>query len=810
MLRNYVIIAWRNLWRNKFHTTINIFGLAVGVSACLVIYLIVSFELSFNTQHNDYDRIYRIHSHFTGGFSGFNRGVPTPVAPTMREQFTGIQSIVFIQGFRPKVKLPGSQQAFELPTAMALTEPSYFDVFDSYEWIAGSPEVLSRPFEAVLTETSARRYFGSSDPESVIGKQIIYRDSLPVTVSGIVKDLPFNSDINFSDFLGTVTIEQSWLKQSFRLDDWTSTNSSSQAFFKLAPGTDMEHIKAQIPILKKLYEEHSEWDAENNFSLQPLSDIHFNADTGIFDHTSRSPAHLPTLTSLIVVAILLLVIGAINFVNLETAQSLRRSKEVGVRKVLGSSRSTLIAQFLSESLLVTILAIVVALPFTEFALGYFAEFVPDGVEFRLLEMTPVLLGMILIIGVLAGLYPAFVLSSFIPVQALKSQTTSLNRYSNAAFLRKALIVFQFTFAQVLILGTLVVNYQVSFLLNKDLGFKKEAIIYIESPWWENMEKVGVLKNELAQIAEIEDISMSQSPPAYGGWSSSSISFKKEDEEIKLNAFRKFGDSRYIDFYGIQLLAGRNLHDSDTIKEFIINETLCKMLGFQNPEDALGHLIGYGETAMFPIVGVVKDFHIQSLHRSIEPVMLANEERNFSCFNLKLANSAQGTKGFQAGVEKIQAAWKKVYPESTMRYDFLDEALKNFYKTEQRTAKMTNTATGLAILISCLGLFGLVSYTTAQRTKEIGIRKVLGASVENLIFLLSKSFIVLVLIAFILAAPIAWYSAKYWLQGFVYRIELSYLLFGVTALLAIVIAFLTVSVKTFRAAQANPVDSLRNE
>jgi putative ABC transport system permease protein len=809
MLKNYIVIAWRNLLRNKFHTAINILGLAVGLSACLVIYLIVSFELSFNKGHAGAERIYRIHSSFTGQFSGLNRGVPTAVVPAMRDQFTGVESIAPAHAFNAKVRHQGSPEGFDIPTALILTEPSWFEVFSSYQWLAGSPAVLAEPFQVVLTETSAQRYFGHTNPNEIIGKEIIYRDSLPVTVGGLVKDLSFTTDIDFSDFISLSTVEQSWLKNTIQLNDWSSVNSSSQAFLKLNNGTDVSKIVDQLPLLSKLHKENSSWDVDNQFKMQALSDLHYNADTGIFDH-SRSPAHMPTLLSLIGVAALLLLIGAINFINLETAQSLRRAKEVGVRKVLGGTQRTLIAQFLSESLIITFFSIVLALPLTELALGYFSEFVPNGVELNVIHIVPALLMLTLSIGIMAGLYPAFVLSSFLPVHALKNQGYTAGQLSNAPFLRKVLIVFQFSFAQLLILGTLVVNHQIRYLIDKDLGFDREAVVYIDMPWWENREKAKALKAELEQIPQIHAISMSESPPSYNGWSSSTITFRTDSDEIKMSAFRKFGDSNYIGFYNIPLLAGRNLQESDTVKEFLINETLAKTLGFQNPEDAIDHVIEYGQKNQIPIVGVVKDFHTKSLRHGIDPVIMANAGKSFGCFNVRFNTGNESSKIIADGIANIEAAWKKVFPESEIRYQFLDETIKNFYKTEQRTAKLANAATGLAIVISCLGLFGIVSYTTVQRTKEIGIRKVLGASVQNIVLLLSGNFIMLVMVAFVLSAPIAWYLADNWLENFAYHIQVGYLTFAATILVAVVIAFITVGLKTLQAAQANPVESLRNE
>lgn len=803
MLKNFFTIAWRNLVRNKLHTLINILGLAIGVSACLVIFLIVRFELSFNKGFQGYESIYRIHSSFTGVFSGLNRGVPTAVGPAIKDQFTGVDGVASFFILSSKVDIPTGTETkdFGRQTDVVVTEPSFFNVFTDYEWIAGSPESLSEPFHTVLTESKAKAYFGVSDA-SVIGKEVIYRDSLSTTVAGIVKDLTFNTDINFRDFISYSTIEKSWLKKNIKPNDWSSVNSSSQLFIKLAEGTGIEKIHAQIPLLTKLYKEHSQWDVENNFNLQPFSDIHYNAETGIFDN-SRSPAHLPTLSALIIVAIMLLIIGSINFINLETAQSLRRAKEVGVRKVLGSSQSRLVFQFLTQSFLITLFAVTLALPIAELALNYFDEFVPKGVELNLLELAPTILLLLVVVSLLAGLYPAFALSSFLPAVALKNQVM---KYSGSAFLRKSLIVFQFTFAQLLIIATLIVGWQVNYLLTKNLGFKKDAIVYFDTPWYEKQEKTGVLKNELEKITGITSISLSDAPPAYNGWSSNTVTYKGK-EEIKVNAFRKFGDVNYTDIYGIEIIAGRNILPSDTAKEFLINETLMKQLGFSTPLEAIGQEIEYNK-AMMPIIGVVKDFHIQSLHQKIEPVIIANEMKNFTCVNIQLA-AGEGD-AVKATLTKIEEAWKTIYPNDKIEIEFLDETISNFYETEQRTTKLVRTATGLAIFISCLGLFGLASYTAAQRTKEIGIRKVLGATAQSIVLLLSKDFVLLVLLAFTFAAPLAWFAGRQWLETYAYQVELEVWLFFVTALAAIVIALVTVGYQTLKAANSNPVNSLRNE
>lgn len=803
MLRHYITLAVRNLWRKKIHAAINIFGLATGVSACLVIYLIVTFELSYNQDILGYERIYRIHSQFSGSFTGLNRGAPTAVAPFISENFKDTEATALFFGFSSKVQIPTPSELknMERQQTVCLADSGYFKVFGFYTWLAGSVKALSRPNAVVLTKSQAKKYFGDISVESMLGKEVIYRDSLSTQVVGVVDDPSFKTDLEFTDFISSATLESSWIKNNFTLNDWNSTNSSTQVFIKTTENSSHADVLAQLSLLAKEYNERNDW-ATNSFNAQPLSDLHFNPETGIFD-SSRDAAHKPTLITLSFVAILLLVIGAINFINLETAQAVKRAKEVGIRKVLGSVRSRLILQFLCESILLTALSLLIALPLAEGGLVFFNEFVPKGLELNIVQIIPFLLGILLFVGVFAGTYPAFVLSSFLPVQALKNATYDSGN-SRASFLRKSLIVFQFTFAQVLILITLVIGWQIRYVLTKDLGFTKDAIIYFHTPWHEKNDKTQILKNELTSIPEISDVSLSGSPPSANGWSSQSVKYTGK-EEIKFDAFRKFGDTRYLEFYNIQLLAGRNLLPSDTVKELIINETMMREMGIETPEEAIGQTIEMG--GQLPIVGVVKDFHTKTLRKKIDPVMIANEEKNFSCVNVKLAPTKGG---MQPGIEKIKDAWTKIYPDVPFKYEFLDETIFNFYKTERRTSKLANTATGMAIFISCLGLFGLASFTTTQRAKEIGIRKILGATVNQLTLLLTREFLLFVLIAFILATPVAWYASNQWLADYTYRTEVSSWMFVLTGLAAVIIAFSTVSFQTIKAANRNPVTSLRNE
>jgi len=811
MLNSYFAIAWRNLLRNKIHSAINITGLAVGVASCLVLYLIVSYELSFNKEMIDYDRIFRIHSSFSGNMAMLDKGVPTAIAPAVRENFSGVESVVLGQEFQTTVLVPAPEgrRKFDNQSNVVTTEPSYFSVFGSYEWIAGSPQVLAKPFQVVLTESKAKLYFNSSDPAIVLGKEIIYQDSLSTHVAGIVKDLPFVTDIDFTDFISLETNRVSFLKNSFQLENWDSSNSATFTFLKTSLGTPRSQIENQIEILNQQKAKERKNDGfENNFKLDSFSNLHFNSKIGIFEH-SREAAHLPTLIILIVVSVVLLLIAAINFINLETARVATRSKEVGVRKVMGSLRYQLVFQFLIESLIVTLFAVALSLPIAEFAFNYFSEFIPSGLSIYFIQTFPFLVLVIVSVGLLAGLYPAWTLSSFKPVLALKTKSYLLANEHGIVPIRKMLIVLQFASAQVFICAALIFASQMRFLLNRDLGFRTDAVIYVFSPWQENKSKIQLLKNELIKIPEITDLCLSAQPPSANMWATSAVNYKNKKEIMHIEAFRKFGDHHYMGFYEMKLLAGRNLQPSDTVKEVIINETMMHQMDIQNPTEAIGKIIDVNKHH-WPIIGVAKDFNVLSLHNPMRAVMIASEENNFSCFNVRLATKNRHSDQLKIALSKMEASWKKIYPDYPFDFRFLDETIRNFYQGEQRSFKLINAATVLAILISCLGLFGLSSYTVVQRTKEIGIRKVLGASVTNIASMLSREFVVLVVIAFLIAMPLAWYAAKEWLQTYPYHMDLSAILFILTLFAAIFLAMITVSFQVLKTANSNPVDSLKSE
>ena len=821
MLRNYIKIAFRNIYKNTIYSFINILGLALGVSACLVIFLLVNFELSFENFQPDHERIFRITSGFKNpdGSTSRNAGLGTPMPSAIRQEFTGLEKVAAFRIFYPKVTVPNATKNTKNAPKVykkdysegIICEPEYFEIF-KYEWLQGnSKTALKTPNEVVLTEKEAESYFGKIPLEQILGKQLYFNDSLITTVTGIVKDLPNNSDFKFKNFISFKSIESKSWRKEFSLDDWSNTNGDSQAFIKLSKGTSIQSINRQFPIfLQKHLNQKEEWNVGRSLILQPLKDIHFNAEYG--DSYSRQ-VHLPTMYALIGIAIFLLLIAAINFINLATTQSIIRVKEIGIRKVLGSSRKSLIIQFLCETFVITLMAVFLSILFVEPILWAFTDFVPKELKFNVFNPQIIeFLGLITVVtGLLSGFYPAWIISSYTPIASLKNQIS--NGQSRTAFLRRILIIFQFTASQVFILGTIIVATQSKFMLNKDMGFKKDAIVNFQTDWKDSKSnRKEILINKLRQFPEIETICLGD-PPAREGYSTTGLKYFDGKKEITTQVHHKIVNEFYVPMYGLKILAGRNLAHSDTSKEFIINEAYARELGFKKPEQAIGKFIDYydskGKPMKFPIVGVLANFHFQSMHQNIKPLFM-NADKYANVINAKIRSTGKSTENFKGVLSKMEKAYNQVYPNNNQVFQpvFFDETFANFYKKEQQFAKILNTATGMAIFISCMGLFGLVAFTTRQRTKEIGIRKVLGASVAQIVQLLSKDFLKLVILSIVIASPIAYWAMNKWLQDFAYRVDISWWIFALAGILAIIIALLTVSYQSIRAAVANPVKSLK--
>ncbi len=812
MLKNYLISAWRNLRKNRLPATINILGLAVGLAACLVILLLVRYEFSYDRHHPDAERIFRVTTEMDFGSLGWIKsgGVYAPLPAVLRGEFTGLSQVTALQIItNAKVATPEGLELGEQQD-VAIVDSSYFQIFPR-AWLAGSPISLAGPYRVVLSDRRARTYFGNRDP---VGETLVYFDSIPFTVVGVVADEERQTDLAFAEYLSYETLHTNKvLGQRYSPDDWNSVKDRSVAFVKLEKHTAPQAVESQFAALTDKYIKTDGRDTDHRFNLQLLQEMHFDADVTL---PRQRTAHKPTLYGLLAIALFLILVAAINFINLETARAGLRASEVGVRKVLGSRRSQLVQQFMGETMLITALAGVLSLALAQLALDYFSDALPPGLSLERMLVGGdawLLLAIVLVVSLLAGLYPAFVLSGYSPTAALKSQTFVRRGTSRQAYLRRSLIVFQFAISQAFILITLIIGSQISYVLHKDMGFRTEAIVHFQTPltWEDTTNRRYVLANELRNLSGVEHLSMSTSLPATGGHSSSGVRlYPDTTDNSRLQMYHKMVDTAFLATYDLSLIAGRNLLPSDTLKEVILNETAIRQLGFTHPAEALGQQIDKGSGQLYPIVGVVADFHDGPLHEAIHPLMLGAAQNQLNVFNVRLSVPRQGPVDLSSALQSLERTFRQFYPELPFTYHFYDDTIADFYQTEQRTAKIINAAMLMAVLISCLGLFGLVSFTTHQRTKEIGIRKVLGASVRSLLVMFSQEFVWLVLAAFVVATPVAWYFTRDWLADFAYRVAVGPGVFALTVLTALIIALLTVGVQAWRAATANPVDSLRSE
>ncbi|TMI80779.1 MAG: FtsX-like permease family protein [Bacteroidetes bacterium] len=814
MFKNYLTVAFRNFWRKKVFSIINIAGLAIGISAALVIYLIVHYEFSYEKFQQDRGRIYRVVTNMHFPDQDFkNAGVPGPLPPAVRSEIPGIEkSTVFWQANSMKITILENEnkKEFKKHDDIIYADEYYFRFFD-YQWLVGSPDnSLIGPNKVVLAESRARSYFPFVDISNAIGKTIVYDDSIPATVTGIVKDVNQITDFTFKEFISLPTISEQ-LKRENGYGEWGSVSSSSQFFVKLAKNIDTARVNKQLAIVRKKNEKNAYLSTEH--FLQPLNGIHFNSDFDAFGHRQ---AHKPTLYGLLAVATFLLILGCINFINLTTAQASQRAKEIGIRKTMGSSKQQLVAQFLFETIAMTSLAAIVSIILTPWLLKVFASYIPPGLHFDLLNEPGVvgfIISLIIVVSILSGFYPALVLSGYQPVLVLKNLAYANAAQSRKVWIRKTLTVSQFVIAQFFIIATVVVGKQIRYSLNRDMGFRKDAIIYFSTPFnYQHPDnKQFVLQQKLRSIpGGIQKMSLSGLPPAHSGVNITTMkATNKNGKQIETSVEVKLADTNYFDLYNIKLLAGRKLQQSDTVKEYVINENYARLLGYQNPADIIGHMLDHGSFKV-PIVGVFADIHTKSLHTAIQPLTFSSEAKNHYTFHIALPPNETNTDKWKKTIAAIGNAWKEVYPEEDFSYEFFDESIAKFYKKEQDTANFLNWSTGLAIFISCLGLLGLVIYTTTQRTKEIGVRKVLGASVPQIVSLLSKDFIQLVLVAFVIAAPVAWWAMHKWLEDFAYRTKISWWIFGLSGIAMVLVALLTLSIQTIRSATASPVKSLRTE
>ncbi len=808
MFKNYFNTAIRNFGKNKLTTLINVFGLSIGISAALIIYFIIQYDFSFDKHEPGKDRIYRIVSE---GENWKNAGVPVPLHGEVQSNVSGIEATSLILQYNDdnaKISIPnGNHHAapvFKKQESIAFVDSNYFSLFP-HQWLAGNRATsLNNPYNLVLSESRASLYFPNVPAGQLIGRTIVFNDTLPMTLTGIVKEAEANSDFSYQMFISLATVSGSDLKEKYGWGQWNSTNSNFQTIVKLLPGVQASGINKQLKGIFKKHDTDPD-DAKTIHRLQPLSDVHYNTDF-------EGKVNLSTINNLILLVLFLLLLGAINFINLSTAQSVQRAKEIGIRKTLGSSKSSLIFQFLTETFLLTLFTTILSVAIAPLLLKAFAGFIPDGLQFSSIFSQPsvwlFLLLLIIIVSVLAGLYPAFILSRFQPIKVLKSKAFVTAGTTRTAWLRQSLLVFQFVIAQVFIIGVIVVDKQIHYSTQKDMGFRKDAIITFSLPFdfYHPNNKKFVMKEELKNMPGVQAVSLANASPAINGQMSSNITFKEKGKDVKTNVDVRNGDTCFLSVYNIKLMAGRNIMPSDTANELLINETGAKQLRFAQPSDAVGHMVVFGSSTM-PIVGVMRDFNLASVRNAIRP-LIYYAQPNYS-WTMSVALEPNPNT-WQSTIINVEAAWKKLYPDNDFDYSFFDKKIADFYKEDEQLSTLLTWSAGVAICISCLGLLGLIIFITNQRTKEIGVRKVLGASVAQIITLLSGDFAKLIAIAFVIAIPIAWWFTHNWLQNFAYHTELNWWIFLVSGVIMVVAAFTILCIRAGKAALANPIKSLRTE
>ena len=805
MITNYFKIAWRNLLRNRAFSAINIVGLALGLASCMLISLYVLDELSFDRFNKNADRIVRVF--FKGTMQGgqINEShVMPPVAAALKADFPEVENSarlrqVWFSSIDINQKRFGGED-------VAFVDPSFFHVF-TLPLLAGTTDALADPYTVVITEKTARAYFGNKD---AVGKVLNFKgDDKPYKVVGVIENVPVNSQFRFNIFGSMAGVNDA------KSDSWMT--SEYFTYLLLRKGTDYKALQAKLPqaidkylspqLKKAMGVTMAEFRKQGNdlgLYLQPLTDVHLRSD---FAYDLGQHGDIKYVYIFGAVAIIMLIIACINFMNLSTAGASKRAREVGVRKVMGSQKSELVGQFLIESILITSISLILATLFGMLSLPLFNELSGKDLSLQLNNLpslVPAILFFGLIVGVLAGSYPAFFLSSFKPVAVLKGRVTSDR---NSIGLRNGLVIVQFFISITLMVGTMVVYKQLRYIQNKKLGYEKEQVLVLPDAWALGKNKEA-FKEELARTEGVERVSMSGYLPAGPSYNNNYAVYPDDRATELVKTLRYDIDTDYIPALGMKMALGRNFSaDYGTDSSVaIINETAAKMLGWK--DKAIGHTItrsdNDGVKSTYRVIGIVKDFHFRSLHEKIAPLVmiLGNDAGTM----IVKANS----KNISALVDKVKAQYDLFKPEVPFSYSFLNDRYNDTYKAEQKTGEILGVFAGLTILVACLGLFGLITFTAEQRTKEIGVRKVLGASVAGVVALLFKDFAKLLAVAFVLSIPVAYYGMDKWLQSFEYRVDVTVWIFILPGLLSFMIAISTIAFRSIKAALMNPVKSLRME
>jgi putative ABC transport system permease protein len=799
MIKNYLKIAWRNIWKNKVFSAINIIGLSVGMAACIVIMLFVSYEKSFDNFHTK--NIYRLNEVQTIGAEGATQKVALsmfPMGPTLKNEFPEIKSFTRIR-WMEKYQLTEENKRIFVPQVF-FVDSTFLKIFD-FQVIKGDRITgLLKPHTAMITEATAKKLFGDADP---IGKRITHYgdDTVSFAVTGIVADPPKNSQLQFDALFSFSSIYKPWMFTNWG-GNWLNT------YMELAPGTNPQLLESKFPAYLKRHLQGNSWKFYKLFVL-PLKDVHANAaDIGL-DYINYQKFDKKSTNLFAIIALIVLVIACVNFINLSTAHSTERAKEVGIRKSIGAHRFQLAFQFLGETVLISFIALVFSIILVELSLPYVNSLSDRDISFNLFGSVGVLLSVLggtVLIGLLSGVYPAIYLSSFQAVRVLKG---SIQIGKNKGALRNILVITQFSSAIFLMIATVFVLKQLSFMQKQDPGYTREQIVNIPLDGITS-KKYDAFRTQLLGSTLVSGVTASQDILG-SHLDQTGVTFKPANgPQQQLGTTLLVVDTNYLSLYKIKLVAGKNFSNEKMpdARQYIVNEALAKELLKDHPKYPMSSLLGaqFGFDSLGTIVGVAKNFNFNSLQYKIEPMFLVSA-RGFGFRNISVKINGSNT---ASAIAFIKSKWDSVCPDYPFEYQFLDDHFNEVYKADNQKSQIVGILAGLAIFISCLGLFGLASYAAEKRVKEIGIRKVLGASVQNIVLLLSTNFLILVLFANLIAWPTAGLAIYFWLQDYAYRINIQLWVFVIAGIASVLIAFLTVSFQSIKAAIANPVKSLRSE
>lgn len=806
MIKNYLILILRNFFRNKSYAFINIMGLSIGITSCIIIFLVINYDLSFDNFHAKSNNIYRIvqDSESASGTS-HSAVTPYPLARAFRNDFPDVPLVTQMHYAGESVLTIGNEK--QKVNDVLFADSLFFEVFD-FEVLSGNPKIeLGEPGKIFLTKSLADKILKEKE---TLHLKI---NKVELQVAGIIADPPPTSHIKFNMIVSMPSLTSDFIA-GYPLDRW-GLSARGYVYVALPESVKQESIESRLKAFVEKYHPAEEAKRTTN-KLQPLREIHF--DQVYLESPGSSNVDLKDFVVMAVLGIFILLIACINFINLATALSEKKAKEIGIRKTLGAQRSQLTFYFLSETLLLTVFAVLLSLGATEWLLKWINPFLEKEINFTLFSnptLATFLLILIVLTTLLAGFYPGLVLSRFNPTAVLKN---SASPGSSGVFVRKGLVVFQFLIAHVLIIGTLIVADQMKYFKDKPLGFDKDAIVTIPLP--DNKKSVREsLQGRLETIQGVESVSLNVGAPVSGnGIHTGFFLTDVGPAEGAYNVDVKTVDKNYLRTYDIKLAAGRwftdadeRLSDTEIPEEerkyvYIINEAAARKLGFNDPHDIIGKQIttGIGDISA-EVVGVLEDFHNTSLHDEIRPIVFMTMPSLFYEIGLKI-----NTENLSETLKLIERSWIELFPNDYFEYEFLDDHLASLYENDQKTFTLFKIFAGVSIFIGCLGLYGLISFVANQKRKEVGIRKVMGASVSSILVLFSKEFVQLVIMAFALAVPLTWYFMNLWLQNFAYQVDISWVIFLTGFISILVIVLLTIAYRSFIAARANPATTLRSE